>query len=297
MAFERLGDRDGYVPGGVNVGVVQGDSGATIMIDAGINETNGKKVLKSIREELGVDVQVIVTTHGHADHFGANAAIVKRTGAKVYAPEIDELFLRYPFMQPAMLFGGADPAEPLRTPFLLAHASPVDVVYGNGSLEVDGVTLDVIDLAGHSPGQKGILVDGVFFCADVVLPATVLEKYRIPYLYSVTDHLSAFERAASVEHTIAVPGHGPTRANVSEAIAENRAPIVRVTDVIAEYLSAPRSTEEVIGEVFSRFDAPITDAAGYYLLQPTITAFLSHLEREKLAVNEIDSRRSMWRRT
>ncbi len=296
MAFERLGERVGYVPGGVNVGVVRGESGAAIMIDAGINETNGKKVLKSIREELGAEVVAIVTTHGHADHFGANAVVVKRSGAKVYAPEIDEVFLRYPFLQPAMLFGGADPAEPLRTPFLLAHASPVDVVYGNGPLKIDGVTLEVVDLGGHSPGQKGILVDGVFFCADVVLPATVLEKYRIPYLYSVTDHLQAFERALAVEHQVAMPGHGPLRRDLPIAIEENRSLVHQVLEATLDLLAEPGSTEQVIAGIFDRFDAPIQDAPGYYLLQPTITAFLSHLERSGAITNEVTDRRSLWRR-
>ena len=51
-------------------------------------------------------------------------------------------------------------------------------------------------------------MDGVFFCADVVLPESVLAKYRIPYLYSVTQHLTALDRAADVSCHIAVPGHG-----------------------------------------------------------------------------------------
>jgi len=296
VAYQQLGERTGVVPGGVNVGVVRGDTGAAILIDTGVNETNGKKVLRSIHEELGVEVQAIITTHGHADHFGANAAIVKRTGASVYAPEFDELFLRYPIMQPAMLFGGADPVDSLRSPFLLAHASPVDAVYGDGPLVVDGVTFEIINLKGHSPGQKGVLVDGVFYCADVVLPASVLEKYRIPYLYSLTDHLQALDKAATIEHTIAVPGHGPLREDLPVAIEENRSILERVLLAIIDVVAEPTTTEAVISAVFERFDAPITDAAGYYLLQPTIAAFLTHLEREEAISHEIVDRRSLWRR-
>src|SRR5215203_3667907 len=115
------------------------------MIDTGIGETNGKKALKSIREALGSDVSAIVTTHGHADHFGANMVVVKRTGAKVFAPTIDEVYLRYPIFQPSSLFGGADPLDSLRGSFLLADASPVDVVYDAGSLAIDGIEFEVID--------------------------------------------------------------------------------------------------------------------------------------------------------
>lgn len=297
MAYQALGKRVGIVPGGVNVGVVVGESGRAIMIDTGINETNGKKALKSIREELGTEVQAIVTTHGHADHFGANAAVVKRTSAAVYAPTIDEVFLRYPVMQPSLLFGGADPLDALRTGFLLAHASPVDHVYDAGTLTIDGVELTVLDLGGHSPGQKGILVDGVFFCADVVLPESVLAKYRIPYLYSVSDHLTALDLAAQTACEVAVAGHGPLLDDLGAACATNRTLVEQVSEAILEVLPEPETAEDLLTAVFQRFDAPITDAAAFFLLQPTIYAFLSHLERRGEVSHEIEDRRSLWRRT
>ena len=68
-----------------------------------------RKALKTVREELGGEVVAILTTHAHADHFGGNAIVVKRTGAAVYAPAFDEAVLRYPLLQPALLFAGADP--------------------------------------------------------------------------------------------------------------------------------------------------------------------------------------------
>jgi glyoxylase-like metal-dependent hydrolase (beta-lactamase superfamily II) len=297
VAYQALGERVGVVPGGVNVGVIRGDSGAAIMIDTGINETNGKKALKSIRDELGAEVQAIVTTHGHADHFGANAAVVKRTNALVYAPTIDEVFLRYPVMQPSLLFGGADPLDALRTNFLLANASPVDHVYDSGRLTIDGVEISVIDLSGHSPGQKGLLVDGVFFCADVVLPESVLAKYRIPYLYSVSDHLRALETASETACQRAVAGHGGLLEDVPAACAANRALIDEVSAAIVDLLAEPMTAESLLTAVFDRFDAPIVDAAGYFLLQPTIFAFLSHLERLGAVTHAIEDRRSLWRRS
>ena len=296
VGFETLGERVGYVPGGVNVGVVRGASGQSIMIDTGVGETNGKKALKYAREAFGSEVSTIVTTHGHADHFGANQVVVKRSGAKVYAPSFDDIFLRYPVLQPTALFGGADPLDTLRGSFLLADVSPVDAIYDVGPLEIDGVTFEVIDLCGHSPGQKGLLIDDVFFCADVVLPESVLAKYRIPYLYSVTWHLAALDRAEATPHNVAVPGHGAITENLSLMIGENRALVLRVADAIVEELAEPQTAEGLMTRVLDRFDAPIIDAPGFYLLQPTIFAFLSHLQRVGAVSHEIDARRSIWRR-
>jgi glyoxylase-like metal-dependent hydrolase (beta-lactamase superfamily II) len=296
VAYIALNERVGIVPGGVNVGVVRGDSGRAIMIDTGINETNGKKALRSIREETGAEVGAIVTTHGHADHFGANAAVVKRTGARVHAPTIDEVFLKYPIFQPSLLFGGGDPLDGLRTGFLLADPSPVDEVYDAGQLVIDGVNFAVLDLKGHSPGQKGLIVDGIFFCADVVLPESVLEKYRIPYLYSVSEHLAALDIAARQTYTAAQPGHGPLVDDLSPLIQLNRTLIDAVGSVIVELLAGPSTAEALLTRVFERFDAPIADASSFYLLQPTIFAFLSHLERTGEIEHQIDERRSIWQR-
>jgi len=292
----QLGERIWALPGGVNVGVVRADAGRLLLIDTGLNETAGKKVLKAAREELGGEVVAILTTHGHADHFGANAAVVKRTGARVYAPRLDEAVLRYPEMQPAMLYGGADPMDGLRTPFLLGRASPVDEVIAPGPLAVEGVKVEAIDLAGHSPGQVGYLVDDVFFCADVVLPATVLEKYRIPYLFGVTDHLAALERAAAVSCAAAVPGHGPLldAEGLSAAVAQNRALVEAVAERVLELAAKPATAEEILSGLLIGFGSRAADAPGFYLLQPTAFAVLAHLHRQGRIGHELRDGRSLW---
>jgi glyoxylase-like metal-dependent hydrolase (beta-lactamase superfamily II) len=293
--LQTLTDRVLYAPGGVNIGVVLDDADGAIMIDTGLNDTAARKVLRDVAA-LGRHVTSIVTTHGHADHFGGNAFVVRRTGATVFAPEWDEAVLRYPLFQPLCLYAGADPPLSLRGGFLLADASPVDTTYRDGTLEVSGVVMQSISLKGHSGNQMGILIDGVFFAADVVLPERVLTRYRIPYLYSVTDHLASLDRADTVPHMVAVPGHGPILDHVSEATSANRDLVERVATCIVELCRTPRTPEDLLADVLIRFGANPIDAAGYYLLHPTIFAYLSHLERTGAVRHEIDRGRSLWTR-
>lgn len=290
----ELGPRVAVILGGVNVGVLRGEGGRLVLIDAGVGETNGKKALRTAREEVGGEVVAIVTTHAHADHFGANAAIVKRTGARVYAPLFDEAILRYPLLQPASLYGGADPLDALRSPFLMAPPSPVDEVFGPGRLTIEGIELEVVPLAGHSPGQVGLLVDGVFFCADVVLPESVLRKYAIPYLFSVTDHLAALERARTTPCDAAVPGHGPIVERLDELVALNRGLVDAVAERVLALTAEPATAEGVLAGLLSHFGATVTDAPGFYLLQPTAFAFLSHLARQGQVRHHVCDGRSWW---
>ncbi|HEX2282170.1 MAG TPA: MBL fold metallo-hydrolase [Thermomicrobiales bacterium] len=291
-----LADRAWVIPGGVNIGVLVNDDEQIVLVDTGLNESSAKKAIKVVREELGAEIVAVLTTHAHADHFGGNAALVKRTGATVHAPTFDEAFLRYPLLQPASLFGGADPLDTLRGNFLLADPSPVDAVIEPGAHEISGIRLEAVPLFGHSPGQLGYLAGDVFFCADVVLPEHVLDKYRIPYLFSLTEHLAALERARGIPHRVAVAGHGPVLegGQLEAAIDRNAALAHRVAEVILELTATPRTAEAILEGILRRFDAPVVDTPSFYLLQPTVFAYLSHLNRSGAMTHEVRDGQSLW---
>jgi glyoxylase-like metal-dependent hydrolase (beta-lactamase superfamily II) len=293
-----LAERVWVLPGGVNIGVLAGNDGQFVLIDTGLNETSAKKALKAVREELGGKVVAVLTTHAHADHFGGNAAVVKRTGATVHAPAFDEAFLRYPLLQPAMLFGGADPLDALRGNFLLADPSPVDVIIQPGMITIAGIQLEAVPLYGHSPGQLGYIADDVFFCADVVLPQSVLNKYRIPYLFSLEDHLVAMERARATPHRVAVPGHGPVISpdELAQLVDLNTDLALHVVDETLELTASPRTAEAILHDLLTSFGAQAVDAPSFYLLQPTVYAYLSHLQRQGLVAHEVRDGHSLWQR-
>ena len=294
--LEQLSERIYMAPGGVNIGVILAPDGQAILIDAGLNDTTARKVLRWLATENRT-ISAIVTTHGHADHFGGNAFIVKRTGAEVWAPVWDEAVLRYPLFQPLALFAGADPPDSLRGGFLLADPSPVDRVYGAGPLEISGVEVTAVSLAGHSGNQMGILCDDVFFCADVVLPQRVLERYRAPYLYSVRDHIASLDRARTIDYRIAMPGHGPTQEDLSQLIDLNRQVVHGIAEAIVSICSVPSSPGDILEQVLTKLEVAPQDPASFYLLHATIFAFLTYLEAEGRLDHRIAKGRSLWSST
>ncbi|TXG87656.1 MAG: MBL fold metallo-hydrolase [Thermomicrobiales bacterium] len=293
MTVEFLTEQVGFIPGAVNVGVVRAAGDRFILIDTGLNDTSGKKAVKAI-QELDGTVIAIVTTHAHADHFGANATVVKRTGAMVYAPEIDEAVIRYPILQPSLLYAGADPPAVLRNRFLLADPSPVDALVPLEGLAIEDVSIEVVPLPGHSPNQLGFKVDGVFFSADVALPETVLEKYRIPYLYSVGNHLESIDKARNVETAWVVPGHGPVSESIDDVLALNRSLVLDVADRLQEYAKEPTNASDLMARVLASFDAPVSDHSAYFLLHPTIYAFLSYLHGQGTLESAVEAYQTVW---
>jgi glyoxylase-like metal-dependent hydrolase (beta-lactamase superfamily II) len=293
--YERLTDRVGYVPGGVNIGVIRIDERQVLLIDTGLNDSTARKVLRWIKEAIDSEVVGVLTTHGHADHFGAHAFVVKRTGARIFAPEHDAAVIENPLLQPVFLYGGADPIDSLRTKFLLAEACKVDEILTFGKQTVMGADIEVVPLPGHSMNQIGVLVDEVFFCADVVFPQAAIEKYRIPYLYGLTDHLASLERAKSIDCRVIIPGHGPAESSFQKPYERNRDVIDLVQMTIIDVLVEGAMTgDAVAAAVFRRLDVPMRDHAGYFLLRPTISAYLAHLHRQGTVELNIDGGAALW---
>lgn len=293
----KLTERVYVAPGGTNVGVLIADDGRAVLVDTGLNDGNARKVLRAVRDELRTEVRAIFTTHGHGDHFGANKFVVQRTNAHVYAPDLDEMVLRHPLMQTVLLFGGADPVDTIRTRFLLVDDSPVDGIIQPGRQQIEGVDLDVVSLAGHSLNQMGFLVDGVFFCADVVFPEATLEKYRIPYLYGLTEHLDSMEYALTVECSAVVAGHGPMETSIAPAVDLNKAVVERTIAALLTVLEEPMTADDACRSLFGSLDVPVADEGSFFLLRPTVSAYLSHLQRLGGVSLEIEEKMVVWRRT
>ena len=178
---------------------------------------------------------------------------------------------------------------------MLADASPVDEIITGKQLSVNGFEIDVVSLAGHSPNQLGFLVDGVFFCADIVLPESVVEKYRIPYLFSVTDHLKSLAMCSEVERTIAMPGHGAPFESIEPIRDLNLALVHEVVKKALEFAVEWITADAILTRLLRHFGASANDAPSFYLLHPTAYAFLSYLLDRGKMMHEVRDGESLWR--
>ncbi|HYJ12687.1 MAG TPA: MBL fold metallo-hydrolase, partial [Thermomicrobiales bacterium] len=267
------------------------------LIDSGLNDTTARKVLRVVRDDLRSEVVSIINTHGHADHFGANAFLYRRSRCEFWAPTIEAAVIANPILQPVLLFGGADPLDALRNKFLLAESAPVTGEIPIGTWEHRGTQIEVVPLPGHSPNQVGFLIDGAFFVADVVFPSVAIEKYRIPYLFGLTDQLASLESVGNIAASRIIPGHGEAPESIDGLRGINLEAINRTIEALLELLSEPLSGDTLAGMVFARLEVPVTDAQSYFLLRPTISAYLAHLERIDAITFEVTGGTSTWRRT
>jgi hydroxyacylglutathione hydrolase len=166
-----------------------------IVIDPG---GSAATILERI-EELGVQVRLIVNTHGHFDHLAADQAIVDATGAPVAAHR-DALSL-FQVAGGAALFGLTIPAPPL----------PTRLLTDGESISFDGETLVVLHTPGHTRGCISLWSEahGVLFSGDLLfregVGRTDLPGGNQRQLMSSIRH----KIMTLPDETVVYPGHGP----------------------------------------------------------------------------------------
>ena len=131
-----------------------------VIVDPG---DEAPRLLQAI-EDAGATLDAILLTHTHFDHVGAVAPIARATGAPVYCPRIE-----VPVLQDVMAFvpwPGFGPFE---------SWDPEETVQGGETLELAGLTLDVVFTPGHSPGHVTYAVrgEGALLSGDVLFQGSV----------------------------------------------------------------------------------------------------------------------------
>ncbi|MFD5177281.1 MBL fold metallo-hydrolase [Nocardia sp. NPDC058379] len=158
-------------------------TGAAILIDAA---NDAARILELTGQETPGQIDLIVTTHQHPDHWQALSEVTDALGVETAAHPLD-----------------ADPL-PVRPDRLLADGDTV---------QVGDIVLEAIHLRGHTPGSIALaLVDGAgrahLFTGDSLFPGGVGKTHNPAdfdtLLTDVTTKL--FDRFA--DDTVVYPGHG-----------------------------------------------------------------------------------------
>ena len=136
------------------------DADKVLVVDPG---DEAPRLLAAIAE-MGATVEAILLTHTHFDHVGAVAALARETGAPVYCPELEVQVLAN--INDYMRLPGFGPFE---------DYDADETVAGGETLELAGMSIDVVFTPGHSPGHVTYVVpaEGLMFSGDVLFQQSV----------------------------------------------------------------------------------------------------------------------------
>ncbi len=144
------------------------------------------EIILSYLSEKGLTIQAILLTHGHFDHVGAVRELAAQTDCRVYLNPKD-------LAMPPMLTAG---------PLYYTNS------YGEGDqLDIAGISLQVLETPGHTPGSVCLITDNNLFSGDTLFCGSC-GRTDLP----CGDHRAMTESlkrlAALREDYTVYPGHG-----------------------------------------------------------------------------------------
>ena len=152
-----------------------------------------------IRDELtarGWTLKLIVSSHGHWDHTGDNAAVAEHTGAPIAVHPLDRAMLEDP--------------EPLWAPFAIPPSVPAVELAEGGEVRFGSIRLRILHTPGHTPGSVCLQAsdEGLLFSGDTLF-AGGWGRVDLPG-GSAEAITASLVRLSELEPAMRVfPGHGP----------------------------------------------------------------------------------------
>lgn len=288
----RLKGNTYYIDSAVNIGIISDGSGSAVIVDTGLDDDMGRRILKLAGEE-GLIPSAIINTHSHADHCGGNSFISKRTSAPIYASAFEKALIENPILEPFYLFSAAPPKE-MKNKFLMAKDSTVNHIIVEGEMQIQGINLKIVPLKGHSPGMVGVATDDdVLFVGDALFSLNILDKYGLAYFTDIKNTINTLEYLKSLKYDYFVPSHGDILEDPIPTIEANMARIDKIISLITNYCFDYRSREEITAYMTVYYDIKL-NMGQYYLTSSTVSAFLSYMTDEGILKAEILGNNLRW---
>ncbi len=182
-------------PVGTNVHLLADErSGEAVAIDTAIPS------LAWISDELAArswTLKLIISTHGHWDHIGDNAAVAEHTSADIAVHPLDAHRLTDP--------------KPLWAPFEIPPSVPAVELAEGGEIRFGSIRLSVLHTPGHTEGSVCLVAadDGLLFSGDTLFAGS-FGRVDLPggSADAIAESLTRLSRLS--DDLVVLPGHGAT---------------------------------------------------------------------------------------
>jgi hydroxyacylglutathione hydrolase len=192
-------------PIGTNCYVVRATSSSS---DAVVVDPSGDAAeIRLLLARLGATCTGILVTHGHWDHLVGVADLAEGSGASVHMAEGERSLLE-------------DPNRFTPSGVSLRPYTPDVLLQGGETLELAGVSFDVLSVPGHSPAHLAYYTEGSLLAGDVLFAGSV-GRVDLPgadwdtLLDSIRGLLDRYP-----PETVVYPGHGPA-TTLGDELARN----------------------------------------------------------------------------
>jgi glyoxylase-like metal-dependent hydrolase (beta-lactamase superfamily II) len=256
------------------------DGSKRILVDcgSGMEQANADLLagFSTVSEAFGesitpADIDTILITHGHIDHFGGLPFVRRYTGApagvhildrRVLSNHEERVIIAYRRLETFLEGAGVaeEQREALMSVYLFAktyyRSTPVQFLLEEGQTTVGDI--EVYHVPGHCPGQVCLKVDDILLTADHVLSR--ITPHQAPE--SITNHMGLghyLDSLSKIEHLpgiqLGLGGHEDPIEDVPERIRAIRSAHAERLDKLLDICREPKSIAEMSLQLFGRVDS------------------------------------------
>jgi glyoxylase-like metal-dependent hydrolase (beta-lactamase superfamily II) len=278
--MERVRGQTYWMPtGSCNIGIFLLGGGSCLLIDAGGSPEEADAILATVANK-GLKPEALLLTHVHGDNAGGAAHLRKRADIKVYAPVNEKLYLENPKQAKHLNQGPVvDEASFKGIPACLCTGV---LKPGTDWVASNGKKFPILDMAGHSPGQIGIVTpDHVCFCGDALSSLDDLKRFFIPLLSDLNKGKETLKFLGKSPYSVFVPTHGPIYDfSISDEVALNLAQLALLERNVFLHLGQPLVVDELTAYVMASFGLP-DSVSVMYRLNSVLPSYLTELVKNR----------------
>lgn len=154
----------------------------------------------------------------------------------------------------------------------------------------------MLPLPGHFFDMCGFRTDdGVWFLADCLSGANIVEKYHVNFIYDVAAYLETLDKVCTLEGRLFIPAHAEPVEDIRPLAELNRSKVLEICGVLEELCREPLGFEEILRKVFAHYQLTM-DFNQYVLVGSTIRSYLAYLLDQGRLSAEFSDCRLLWRR-
>ena len=278
----------------VGLGLYLFEDQSCLLVDSGAGPAAAQEILQLL-EASGWTVYAILNTHAHADHSGGNHYIQEKTQCRVYASAIEAAFINNPVLIPYAMYS-ACPPKILTGKYFMPQASRVSHIVKPGKRQIKGKRFELLDLAGHSPGQLGIMTpDRVLFVGDCLISQEILTANPFLYLADPGKQIASLRMLKTANYEQLYLAHGGLVEDTAGVLKTNEEMLKAIVHDIKDIIAQPRSLEAIIQEIIDLYSLPV-NRNHYFRLANSIAAFLSFLCNQGQARFYVDDNHLLYTR-
>ena len=275
--------------------------GAWTLVDTGMNTADSVATLEEAFGQVGIkveDLDLVIGTHHHVDHFGTSAVIKKRSGAQTLLHEFEVERVN------RMLTLGPPAARPEAREFFVTHGFPIDKYPLEGMrptwmgtdmynplpqpdkylsdgdvIPIGDRKIEIIWTPGHAPGHCVVYLrkEKVLIVGDHLLPKITPHVGLYPSSPAqnpLGDFVSSQLKVQRFDVELVLPAHGGIyhdhRHRANQLIEHHRYREAEMLDIVRRQ---PKCAFEIASHVFGDEERPI-----FHVMAATFET-IAHLER------------------